>query len=81
MWLFLIIYAHIYAYKWETARKRNNTVGFLRDLALFGEREEDLLRCCFGDGTFQVGGDVYGAVWTVYLIVITMRNMWNEEHL
>ena len=28
------------------------TVGFLRDLAFIGEREEDLLRGWFGDGTF-----------------------------
>ena len=44
------------------------TVGFLRDLAFIGEREEDLLRGWFGDGTFKVGGDVDGAVWTVYLM-------------
>jgi hypothetical protein len=49
------------------------TVCFLLKLAFFGEREEDLLRGCFGDGAFQVGGDVYGAVWTVYLIVVMMR--------
>ena len=44
------------------------TVGFLRDLALFGEREEDLLRSCFWDGAFEIGRDVYGAVWAVYLM-------------
>jgi hypothetical protein len=44
------------------------TVGFLCDLALFGEREEDLLRGCFGDGAFEVGRDVHGAVWAVYLM-------------
>jgi hypothetical protein len=44
------------------------TVGFLRYLALFGEREEDLLCGCFGDGAFEVGRDVYGAVWAVYLM-------------
>ena len=54
----------------KTREKENYTVCFLRELALFGEREEDLLRGCFGDSAFQVGGDVYGAVWTVYLIVV-----------
>lgn len=58
------------------------TVGFLRDLALFGEREEDLLRGWLGDGTFEVGRDVYGAVWAVYLIVTRIRKrMRDEEHL
>lgn len=56
------------------------TVCFLRELALFGEREEDLLRGCFGDGAFQVGGDVYGAVRTVYLIVM-MRITRGMMHL
>ncbi len=43
------------------------TVGLLRDLALFGEREEDLLRGCLGDCALEVGGNVDGAVWAVYL--------------
>jgi hypothetical protein len=43
------------------------TVGLLRDLALFGEREEDLLRGWLGDCALEVGGNVDGAVWTVYL--------------
>jgi hypothetical protein len=59
----------------------NYTVCFLREIALFGEREEDLLRGCFGDGAFQVGGDVYGTVWAVYLMVLMMRKTWNDEHL
>ena len=56
----------------ETREKRDYTVCFLRDLALsgFGQREEYLLRGRFGDGAFQVGGDVYGAVWAVYLLVM-----------
>jgi hypothetical protein len=80
---------HICAYiggKYEKKREKRIrilycTVGFLRDLALFGERKEDLLRGCFGDGAFEVGGDVYGAVWAVYLMVVRMRrSMWDEEH-
>jgi len=73
------------AYIWGSDGKREKgnyyTVCFLRELALFGEREEDLLRGCFGDGAFQVGRDVYGAVWTVHLIVMMMRKLWNDEHL
>jgi hypothetical protein len=57
-------------------KNRHYTVGFLRDIALFGEREEDLLRGCFGDGSFKVGGDVYGTVRAVYLMVVRMvRNV------
>ena len=43
------------------------TVRLLRNFALFGEREEDLLRGWLGNGAFEVGRDVDGAVWTVYL--------------
>lgn len=57
----------------EKPEKGNYTVCFLRELALFGERNKDLLRGCFGDGALQIGGDVYGTVWAVYLIVVTMR--------
>lgn len=75
------VFAHIYGEIMRNARKEDYTVCFLREVALFGESEEDLLRGCFGDGAFQVGGDVYGAVWAVYLIVVMMRKMWNHEHL
>ena len=53
----------------RNARKEygHYTVGLLRDLALFGEREEDLLRGWLGHGTFEVGRDVDGAVRAVYL--------------
>ena len=44
-----------------------HTVRLLRDFALFGEREEDLLCGWLGHGTFEVGRDVDGAVWAVYL--------------
>jgi hypothetical protein len=43
------------------------TVRFLRNFALFGEREEDLLRRWLGDRALEVGRHVYSAVWTVYL--------------
>lgn len=44
-----------------------HTVRLLRDLALFCEREEDLLRGRLGNCTFKVGRDVDGAIWAVYL--------------
>lgn len=76
------IYIYIYGGKYEKTREKENyTVCFLRELALFGEREEDLLRGCFGDCAFQVGGDVHRAVWTVYLVVVMMRKTRNHEHL
>ena len=43
------------------------TISLLSDLALFGEREEDLLRSCLGDSTLEVGRDIDSAVWPVYL--------------
>jgi hypothetical protein len=43
------------------------TVCLLRELAPFGEREKDLLRGRLGDGTLEVGRDVNGAIWAVYL--------------
>ena len=48
-------YMRIYTYgeNYEKTREKGNyTICFLRELALFGEREEDLLRGCFGDGAF-----------------------------
>ena len=65
----------------EKPEKGNYTVCFLRELALFGERKKDLLRGCFGDGALQVRGNVYGAVWAVYLIVMMMRKTWNDKYL
>jgi len=35
-------------------RKYIRTVCLLRDFALFGERDEDLLRGCFRDGALEV---------------------------
>jgi len=43
------------------------TISLLSDLALFGKREEDLLRSCLGDSTLEVGRDVDSTVWLVYL--------------
>lgn len=44
------------------------TISLLSDLALFGEREEDLLRSCLGDSTLEVGRDIDSTVWPVYLV-------------
>lgn len=65
MWPCLVrIYICVCVRRVETKR---HTVGFLRDLAFVGEREEELLRGWLGDGALEVGGDVDGAVWAVYL--------------
>lgn len=74
MWPFLITNFVAYMYVGGIMKKKNArneyTVCFLCEIALFGECEEDLLRGCFGNGAFQVGGDVYSTVWSVYLIVV-----------
>ena len=44
------------------------TISLLSNLALFGERKEDLLRSCLGDSTLEVGRDIDSTVWSVYLI-------------
>jgi hypothetical protein len=69
----------------EKGRKRvqsnyMRTVRLLRDFAFFGERDEDLLRRCLGDGTLEVGGDVDGTVRTVYL-TDKVRNEHTEKNM
>ncbi len=52
------------------------TIGLLRDSTPFCERKENLLRGGLGNGTFQVGRYVDGAVWAVDLSRISTRKRW-----
>ena len=52
------------------------TISLLSGLALFGEREEDLLRSCLGDSTLKVGRDVDSTVWPVYLTQRINKMTW-----
>jgi hypothetical protein len=55
-----------------------HTVRLLRHVALFREREEDLLCGWLGNGAFKVCRDVDSAVWAVYLFGpgISVGNHW-----